>query len=328
MTSLQEVAGRTSSTGNGISPDEALAILELPDTEVPALVALAHEVRLANAGPEVEVESIISAKTGGCPEDCAFCSQSRHWPTPVRPEPFIDIPRLVEAAKRAQDQGATEFCIVLAVRGPDERIMQQVLAAVDALHRDTDMHVAASLGILTREQAVQLREAGVRRYNHNLETARSHFSKIVSTHTWEERWETCQLVLELGMELCCGGIFGMGETTQQRVEFAFELKELGPREIPMNFLNPRPGTPLADKPLVKPLDAIKTIALFRLLFPDVVLRYAGGREVTLRELQSLGMLAGINGIIIGNYLTTLGRKPEDDLAMLSDLKMPLKSLGI
>jgi biotin synthase len=315
-------------TSETITPDVALEILNLPAAEVPALVALAHQVRLDNAGAEVEVESIISAKTGGCPEDCAFCSQSRHWPTPVRPEPFIDIPPLVDAAKRAQDQGATEFCIVLAVRGPDEKIMQQVLAAVDALHRDTDMHVAASLGILTREQAIRLKDAGVRRYNHNLETARSHFSKIVSTHTWEERWETCELVLELGMELCCGGIFGMGETLEQRVEFAFELKQLGPREIPMNFLNPRPGTPLADAALVSPLDAIRTIALFRLLFPDIVLRYAGGREVTLRELQSLGMLAGINGIIIGNYLTTLGRKPEEDLAMLSDLKMPIKALGI
>jgi biotin synthase len=217
---------------------------------------------------------------------------------------------------------------VLAVRGPDERIMKQVLAAVDALHEHTQMHVAASLGILTHEQAVRLKDAGVRRYNHNLETARSHFAKICTTHTWEERWETCQLVLELGMELCCGGIFGMGETVEQRVEFAFELKQLGPREIPMNFLNPRPGTPLADRTLVSPLDAIRTIALFRLLFPDIVLRYAGGREVTLRELQSLGMLAGINGIIIGNYLTTLGRSPEEDLAMLADLKMPLKSLGI
>jgi biotin synthase len=315
-------------TSETITPDVALEILNLPESEVPALVALAHQVRLDNAGAEVEVESIISAKTGGCPEDCAFCSQSRHWPTPVRPEPFIDIPPLVDAAKRAQEQGATEFCIVLAVRGPDDRIMKQVLAAVDALHSDTDMHVAASLGILTREQALQLKDAGVRRYNHNLETARSHFDKIVSTHTWDERWETCQLVGELGMELCCGGIFGMGETKEQRVEFAFELRELGPREIPMNFLNPRPGTPLADAGLVAPLDAIRTIALFRLLFPDIVLRYAGGREVTLRELQSLGMLAGINGIIIGNYLTTLGRKPEEDLAMLSDLKMPLKSLGI
>ncbi len=328
MTLLEDVAARPFAPDGVLTFDEALAILELPEAQVPELVALAHRVRLDHAGAEVEVESIISAKTGGCPEDCAFCSQSRHWPSPVRPEPFIDIPPLVDAAKRAQDAGATEFCIVLAVRGPDDRIMKQVLAAVDALRAQTEMHVACSLGILTRDQAVQLKDAGVRRYNHNLETARSHFANICTTHTWEERYETCQLVLELDLELCCGGIFGMGETVRQRVEFAFELKELGPREIPMNFLNPRPGTPLADRTLVTPMDAIRTIALFRLMFPDIVLRYAGGREVTLRELQSLGMLAGINGIIIGNYLTTLGRSPEEDLEMLADLKMPLKSLGI
>ncbi|MEX0873689.1 MAG: biotin synthase BioB [Actinomycetota bacterium] len=328
MTLLTDLDAQTNGSAPQLSFDEALAVLDLSDAEVPELVALAHRVRIKHAGPEVEVESIISAKTGGCPEDCSFCSQSRHWPTPVRPEPFIDIPPLVEAAKRSQQAGATEFCIVLAIRGPDERIMEQVLAVVDALHGQTDMHVACSLGILTREQARRLKDAGVRRYNHNLETAKSHFPKICTTHTWEERWETCELVQELGMELCCGGIFGMGETTRQRVEFAFELRELGPREIPMNFLNPRPGTPLGDRDLVNPLDAIRTIALFRLLFPEIVLRYAGGREVTLRELQAMGLYAGINGIIIGNYLTTLGRSPADDLAMLSDVKMPLKSLGI
>jgi biotin synthase len=311
-----------------ITPEEALAILELPDDDVPALVERAHQVRLEHAGPEVEVESIISAKTGGCPEDCHFCSQSRHWDTPVRPEPFLDTAALVEAARRSQEKGATEFCIVLAVRGPDERIMSQVLRAVDALHANTDVHVACSLGILTPDQAIRLHEAGVRRYNHNLETAKSHFPNICTTHTWDERWETCQMVLDLGMELCSGGIFGMGETKEQRVEFAFQLKELQPREIPMNFLNPRPGTPLADNTLVEPLDAIRTIALFRLMFPDVVLRYAGGREVTLGELQSMGMLAGINGIIIGNYLTTLGRSPDEDLQMLAELEMPLRSLEI
>ena len=206
-----------------------LHILELPDTEVPELVALAHRVRLDNAGAEVEVESIISAKTGGCPEDCSFCSQSRHWPTPVRPEPFIDIPPLVEAAKRARRQGATEFCIVLAVRGPDERDNEAGSRRRRRRCTQQDrMHVACSLGILTREQASSSQDAGVRRYNHNLETARSHFPKIVTTHTWEERWETCELVLDLGMELCCGGIFGMGETIAQRVEFAFELKSSAP----------------------------------------------------------------------------------------------------
>jgi biotin synthase len=223
--------------------------------------------------------------------------------------------------------GATEFCIVLAIRGPDERVMGKVLAAVDLLHRETDLQVACSLGVLTREQAETLAEAGVHRYNHNLETARSFFPEVVTTHTWEERRETCRLVVETGMELCSGGIFGMGETPRQRVELAFELAELDPCEIPLNFLNPRPGTPLEGRPLVPALDAIRTIALFRLLFPSTVLRYAGGRELTLRELQPMGLFAGVNALIVGNYLTTLGRSPEADLQMLQDLGMPVRRRG-
>jgi biotin synthase len=328
MSMLRDIEDKVLERGEQLTFDEALAVASLPADGVPALVALAHRVRLEWCGPEVELESIISAKTGGCPEDCAFCSQSRHWPTPVRPEPFIDMGELVEAAKRSEDVGATEFCIVLAVRGPDDKIMAQVLEAVDALHRETTMQVACSLGILTRDQAFTLAAAGVHRYNHNLETARSHAPKIYTTHTWDERYATCLLVKEAGLELCSGGIFGMGESVRQRVEFAFELRELEPCEIPMNFLNPRPGTPLAGLPLVEPLDAIRTIALFRLVFPGTILRYAGGREVTLRELQSLGLLAGINAIIVGNYLTTLGRKPDEDLQMLQDLGMPVKALGI
>ena len=310
--------------GRALSFEEALGVLELPDAEVPALIGLAHSIRVANCGPEVELESIISAKTGGCSEDCAFCSQSRHWPTPVRPEPFLDLGELVEAARRSQAVGATEFCIVLAIRGPDERVMEQVLAAVDLLHRETSLQVACSLGVLTQEQAQRLAGAGVHRYNHNLETARSFFPTVVTTHTWEERRRTCELVAETGMELCSGGIFGMGETLRQRVEFAFELAELDPCEIPLNFLNPRPGTPLGDRPLVPALEAIRTIALFRLLFPSTILRYAGGREVTLRELQPMGLFAGVNALIVGNYLTTLGRSAEADLQMLEDLGMPIR----
>jgi biotin synthase len=325
---VRELEEKLLTRGEAITFEEAMEVIELADAEVPDLVALAHRVRMTSAGPEVELESIISAKTGGCPEDCAFCSQSRHWPTPLRPEPFIDEGELVEAAVRSQEKGATEFCIVLAIRGPDDRIMEQVLNAVDALHRNTEMHVACSLGILTREQAETLAAAGVHRYNHNLESARSHFPQICTTHTYQERYETCLLVKDLGMELCSGGIIGMGETRRQRVELAMELRELGPREVPINFLNPRPGTPLGERGLVSPLEAIKTIALFRLVFPDAVLRYAGGREVTLRELQSMGLLAGINALIIGNYLTTLGRSPEQDLKMLEDLGMPVKELGI
>lgn len=323
---LAELGERLVAGGDVLSFDEALALCELPDAQVPDLVAVAHRVRLARCGPEVELESIISAKTGGCPEDCAFCSQSRRWGSPVRPEPFIDTVRLVEAARRSQEIGATEFCIVLAVRGPDERIMDQVLEAVHALHAETDLRVACSVGILSREQAEALAEAGVHRYNHNLEAARTFFPRICTTHTWEERRDTCLLVKEVGMELCSGGIIGLGETPHQRVELAFELGELGPREVPINFLNPRPGTPLERRGVLSPLEAVKVIALFRLVLPEAVLRYAGGREVTLRELQPLGMLAGINALILGNYLTTLGRAPEQDLAMLSDLGMPVKAL--
>ena len=307
-----------------LTPEDARALVDLPDERLPDLIALAHRVRLAHAGPEVEVESILSAKTGGCPEDCHFCSQSGRFETTVRPEPFLPIPDIVEAARRSQESGATEFCIVLAVRGPDDHIMERTLEAVAAIREQTTMQVACSLGILTREQAVTLADAGVHRYNHNLETARSFFPSIATTHSWDERYETCKLVKEVGLELCSGGIMGMGESWHQRIEFAFQLRELGPCEIPLNFLNPRPGTPLSDRPVLGPLEALRCIALFRLLHPDVLLRYAGGREVTLRELQATGMLAGINALIVGNYLTTLGRSPEQDLAMLSDLGMPVK----
>jgi biotin synthase len=167
----------------------------------------------------------------------------------------------------------------------------------------------------------------VHRYNHNLETARSHFPSIVSTHTWEERFDTCQLVHRYGMELCCGVLLGMGETLEQRLELLDQLRDVEPAEVPINFLNARPGTPLAHQPPVEPLEAIRWIALFRLALPSVILRYAGGREVTLRELQSMGMTSGINALIVGNYLTTLGRTPEEDLQMLDDLRMPIGVLS-
>jgi biotin synthase len=307
-----------------ISHDDALELTRLPDELLSDLLALSHRVRLAYAGPEVEVESILSAKTGGCPEDCHFCSQSGRFSTTVRPEPFLPTDQIVEAARRSEKDGATEFCIVLAVRGPDDEIMERTLDAVAAIRTNTTMNVACSLGILTRSQAEALAGVGVHRYNHNLETARAYFPEICTTHTWEERYETCLMVKDLGMELCSGGIMGMGETQAQRVDFAFELRELGPAEIPLNFLNPRPGTPLADRPVLSPLEALRCIALFRLVHPRAIIRYAGGREVTLRDKQAAGMLAGVNAIIIGNYLTTLGRSPSDDLRMLADLGMPVK----
>ena len=313
--------------GRQLTSDELARLAEISPESVPALAALAHDVRLTWCGPEVEVEGILSAKTGGCPEDCSFCSQSARFESPVKATPFLDPDEIVAAAEETAALGASEFCIVLAVRGPDERIMQQVLDVVPLVRQRTGLNVACSLGILTDEQAERLAAGGVHRYNHNLETARSFFPSIVTTHTWDERFDTCMLVREVGMELCCGALLGMGETDRQRLELLDQLRQVDPAEVPLNFLNPRPGTPLMIRKLVEPLEAIRWIALFRLALPAVILRYAGGREVTLRELQAMGMTAGINALIVGNYLTTLGRSPEQDLQMLEDLRMPVGVLS-
>jgi biotin synthase len=313
--------------GVGASLEQATACLELPDDQVPALLALAHDVRMAWCGPEVEVEGIVSVKTGGCPEDCHFCSQSGLFASPVRAA-WLDIPSLVEAAKATAATGASEFCIVAAVRGPDERLMAQIREGVAAIRAAVDINVACSLGILTPEQVTELAELGVHRYNHNLETARSYFPQVVTTHTWEERHETLRLVRDAGMEVCCGGILGMGETLSQRAELALELAELDPHEVPLNFLNPRPGTPFGDLPPLSATDALRAIATYRLALPRTILRFAGGREITLGDLGARdGLLGGINAVIVGNYLTTLGRPATDDLDLLADLGMPIKALG-
>jgi len=313
--------------GEGLSREQVLDVLRLPDDRLDELLALAHEVRMRWCGPEVEVEGIISLKTGGCPEDCHFCAQSALFSSPVR-SARLDIPSLVEAARQTAKTGATEFCIVAAVRGPDDRLMAQVAAGVEAIRNEVDINVACSLGMLTAEQVDQLAAMGVHRYNHNLETARSFFDHVVTTHTWEERWQTLSMVRDAGMEVCCGGILGMGETLEQRAEFAADLAELGPDEVPLNFLNPRPGTPFGDLEVLPASEALKAVAAFRLALPRTILRFAGGREITLGDLGAKqGILGGINAVIVGNYLTPLGRPAEADLELLGDLQMPIKALN-
>lgn len=316
--------------GRGLSEQQTLAALHLPEDRLDELLALAHEVRMRWCGPEVEIEGIVSVKTGGCPEDCHFCSQSGQFNTPVRAV-WLDIPGLVEAAKQTAATGATEFCIVAAVRGPDRRLMSQVRAGIEAIRAEpetAEINVACSLGMLSQEQVDELAGIGVHRYNHNLETARSHFPNVVTTHTWEERFETLRMVREAGMEVCCGGIIGMGETVAQRAEFAAQLAALAPDEVPMNFLIPQPGTPYESYDVVAGADALRTVGAFRLALPRTILRFAGGRELTLGDLGAeQGMLGGINAIIVGNYLTNLGRPARADLKMLAELRMPIKALG-
>src|SRR6266581_2129150 len=274
--------------GGRLTEAQILEVLQIPDDRLGELLALAHEVRLKWCGPEVEVEGIVSLKTGGCPEDCHFCSQSGQFSSPVR-SVWLDIPELVEAARRTRATGATEFCIVAAVRGPDARLMSQLREGVKAIREEVGIQVAASLGILSPEQADELAGMGVHRYNHNLETARSYFPQVVTTHSWQERFETLRLVRAAGMQVCCGGIVGMGESVEQRAEFAAQLAELGPDEVPLNFLNPRPGTPFGDLPVMPAADALRTVATFRLVLPRTILRYAGGREITLGDVAGQGI---------------------------------------
>ena len=313
--------------GRGLSEQQLVDVVRLPDDDLTALLELAHEVRMRWCGPDVEVEGIVSLKTGGCPEDCHFCSQSGQFTSPVRAV-WLNIPELVEAARQTAATGASEFCIVAAVRGPDERLLSQVRAGIEAIQAEVDIQIACSLGMLSQDQVDQLVEMGVHRYNHNLEAARSYFPQVVTTHSFEERWETCERVRESGMELCCGGLVGMGESLEQRAELAAQLAALSPHEVPLNFLNPRPGTPFGELPVMESADALRTVAAFRLAMPRTILRYAGGREITLGELGTRdGLLGGINAVIVGNYLTTLGRDPDEDLALLGELQMPIKELS-
>jgi len=305
--------------------DRGLAeeLVRLPVSELPSLINLAHRVRVTWMGAAVEVESIVSAKTGGCPEDCTFCSQSARHDAGVDREPMLEMDDLVRRARRTRELGGTEFCIVVAVRGPSERLLQSVMDACRAIRAEVAIEVAASLGILAEGQAERLAAAGVHRYNHNLEAGPRFFPTVCTTHTFEDRVETCRRVRAAGMEVCSGGIFGMGETWADRLDLAFWLRDLEVGEIPCNFLNPRPGTPLGQRELLAPMEALRCVAIFRCVNPSAVLRYAGGREVVLRDLQAYGMLAGANGLIVGDYLTTGGRSAEADLSMLADLGMPV-----
>ncbi|MGN0095856.1 MAG: biotin synthase BioB [Corynebacterium sp.] len=314
--------------GRGLDYDDLIRILNLPDESIPDLLALAHEVRVRWCGEEIEMEGIVSLKTGGCPEDCHFCSQSGLFESPVR-STKLDIAQLIEQARQTAKTGATEFCIVAAVKGPDERLMDQLEQAVEEIYANVeDIDVAVSVGILTQDQVDRLKAVGVHRYNHNLETARSYFPNVVTTHSWEERRETMLLIKEAGIEVCCGGIIGMGESLEQRAEFAVQLAELDPHEVPLNFLDPRPGTPFSDMPVMDGKDALRAVGMFRLAMPGTTLRFAGGRELTLGDLGvEQGLTGGINGVIVGNYLTTLGRPAEQDMDMVGRLNLPIKVLS-
>jgi biotin synthase len=310
-----DVLGR----GRAADPESLAELAALPAESMPALLALADDVRTHYCGNAIAVEVLYNAKKGGCSEDCNFCSQSARYATDVEAEPLSSVEGFVEAARAAHARGAGEFCIVVAVRGPSERLLERVCSAVGEIKRELPLTLAVSLGILTDRHVERLAQAGVDKVNHNLETSRRYFPSVCTTHTYEERWDTCLRVKRYGLELCCGGIIGMGEGVADRIAFLAALQELQPQEVPINFLNPRPGTPFAERSLLEPVEALRFVAMARLALPSALVRFAGGREITLQGLQDLGMRSGASGIVLGNYLTTQGRNDADDFAMLDRL---------
>jgi len=310
--------------GKKVGMEEVLPFLGAVGPDILELATAANRVRAEFNGNEIDLCLLLNAKSGRCSEDCAYCAQSAHYKTEAPVYPLMDLNRMVEEAIEAQKKGAGRFCLITSGREPNGDEFETILRALDRIRKETNLDLDCSLGTLTEERAESLKRVGVTRYNHNLETAESHFPKVCSTHTFRDRVRTIEVLKGQGFSLCCGGIIGLGESPRQRLELAFSLRELGIDCIPLNILNPRPGTPLEHSESIPPLEIIKTISLFRLILPKGTIKVAGGREVHLRDLQSLALFAGANGLIVGNYLTTPGRNAEDDFRMVKDLGFALK----
>ena len=320
---IERVREKVIGNGEEITFDDAVALASTDFGNLPALMSLSNAVTSMYHERGVYLCSITSGRTGACPEDCRFCAQSIYSETPVPPRTVIDPREILESARRAEAGGASEFCIVISGRGPNKHVFERVLESVRLIREYTDMSIGCSLGILTQEQAKLLSTAGVRRYNHNLETSRSFFPRVCTTHAYDDRIGTARLVKENGIRLCCGGIIGLGETAEDRVSMAYELKELGPEVVPLNFLNPRPGTGMGKMETLHPFEAIKAVSLFRIILPKSILLCAGGREAGLGEYQPCALFAGANALISGDYLTTKGDPMDKDTGMIRGLGLPV-----
>lgn len=319
LSEIKSVAQRVLEGGK-IDMKEAERFIELETwPEVLELAAQATRIRQRFTGNDVDLCALVNAKAGNCSEDCGFCSQSSHWNTGISTYPLMHPDQIVERAKQAKSFGAKRFCIVTATRGLSDKDLPVLCEAVRRVKEEVGIVPECSLGFLTQKQLLALKEAGMSRYNHNLETAESHFPNICTAHTYQDRLNTLRMLKDNGVEACCGGILGLGESRHQRLELAFALAEFDVECAPINVLNPRPGTPLEKTTSPSPLEVIKTIAIFRFILPKSRLELGGGREVNLRDFQVMAFLAGANSLIIGGYLTTHGRQPTQDLKMLQDL---------
>jgi biotin synthase len=304
--------------GNSISLEEAERLIST--NNVIKLADCANFITKKFNEESVDVESLINAKSGNCPEDCSFCAQSTFYETGITKYPLLPDKTIIEKAREVEIHGAASFCLVCAYREPSENDFEKICRVIEKLRKEVQLDINVSLGFMTQERAQRLKSLGVKRYNHNLETSESFFSKICKTHDFSDRIKTARIVKSAGLELCCGGIIGMGETTRQRIELAFSISSLEPDEVPINILIPRKGTPKQlDNCSIHPIDIISTIAVWRFIMPRTILKIAGGREIYFSDGGKLALQAGANGIITGGYLTTNGNAPNKDIQMIQGI---------
>ena len=323
---INDIVDRTLA-GGSITPEEAIALSAAEGTQVYDLFRAASRLKEHFVGNEVHLCSIINAKSGRCAEDCAFCAQSAHHKTDAPIYPLVREEQMLESARVAEANGSACFGIITSgttVKGAE---LEQILSALRRIRQETTILPSCSLGIIDEETAGKLKQAGMDTYHHNLETAESFFPSICSTHDYQDDVNTVRAVKKAGVKVCSGGIFGLGESAAQRVEMAFTLKDLDVDSVPMNFLNPIEGTRLEGAANITAMECLKTVAIYRMILPDKRITVCGGREKNLRDLQSWIFFAGANGTMIGNYLTTLGRNVDTDLAMFSDLGLKTVMCG-
>ncbi|HMO13814.1 MAG TPA: biotin synthase BioB [Pirellulaceae bacterium] len=301
-----------------VTREQAGEVLASRDDELLDLIAAAFRIRRRYFGNQVQLYFLMNAKSGLCPEDCHYCSQSKIAETEVERYNFLSRPKIMEAARQAKERNSRTFCLVISGRSPSEREMQAVETIVPEIKAQFGLHICACLGLLSQSQAERLKACGVDRVNHNLNTSSSHYEKICTTHSYQDRMDTLQNIRHAGLEVCCGGIIGMGEQQDDKIDLAFALRDLRAESIPLNFLNSIDGTPLEQFDYLNPRDCLRTLAMFRFVNPSSELRIAGGREIHLRALQPLGLYIA-NSIFVGDYLTTKGQPPEADYRMIEDL---------
>jgi biotin synthase len=303
-----------------ITREEALRLGEIEDhAQIEALVERAWQARVERFGDSTDMCSLVNAKSGGCAEDCGFCAQSRYAEADTPMHAMMSPEQILEHAQAAEAAGAHRFCMVTQGQGLSKRDFENVVEGAKLVAEHTNLKRCASIGHMSVERAKTLADAGIQRVHHNVETAESYYPEVSTTVRYEGRIRTIEAVKEAGLETCVGGILNLGETREQRVEMAFQLAEVDPTSVPINMLNPRSGTKFGDRDYMDPWEAVKWIAIFRLILPAALFRLCGGRVENLGELQQMAVKAGINGVMMGNFLTTLGNEPEDDRAMFEEL---------